>query len=191
MIERETVVEFIRRGTLDSELAALLWMLALGGVPVHVVSDDRLAATALAAAVRALARDPDAVTDGPGAAIEDVLRQPVPLRPATGAVLVLDAEGRVTAAHLHRPPLRDAAGHVRPQGPAVLATWDGSLGRWEHFAWGVTAELADASGRRPGDFELEQQHRREFLAGLVAAGTAAPAQLAAALAGYEVTRTAQ
>ena len=191
MNDRPTLVDLIRAGRLDAELGALLWLLADGGVPIHIASESDADRAATVAALRPLARDPAEVTDGPGAAIEDVLRQPVPLRPATGAVLVLDGTGRVSAAHLHRPPLRDAAGHVRPQGPAVLATWDGKLGRWEHFAWGVTPELAAASGRRPGDFELEQQHRREFLDGLVAAGTAAPAQVAAALAGFEVTRTAQ
>lgn len=189
MNEPITLIDLIRDGRMDAELAALAWMLVDGGMPVHVVSDDRPTAATSSGALRALARDPAAVTDGPGAAIEEVLRQPIPLRPATGAVLVLDAGGRVIAAHLHRPPLRDAAGHVRTQGPAVLATWETKLGRWEHFAWGVTPELAAASGRRAGDFELEQQQRREFLEGLAEAESSGPAQITAALAGFGVPRT--
>lgn len=182
------VVGLIRDRSLDAELAALLWLLAEGSVPIHVVSVDATARKAAAAAVRSLARDASVVTDGPGEALEDVLRQPVPLRPATGAVVILDSSHRVVAAHLHRPPLRDAAGHVRPQGPAVLATWDAAHGAWEHFAWGVLPELAQAVNRRAGDFEIEQARRREYLETLVEAGIEAPEQVAAGLAGFAVPR---
>src|SRR5688500_11377297 len=153
-----SIVGLVRAGTMDSELAALLWLLVDAGVPVHVAAPDASVAGSVAEAFRALARDPAAVSSGAGAALEDVLRQPVPHRPASGAVLIL-AEDRVVAAHLHRPPLRDAGGHIRPQGPAVLATWDDESGTWEHFAWGITPELADATGRRAGDFEVEQGRR--------------------------------
>jgi hypothetical protein len=182
------VVGLIRDGSLDAELAALLWLLAEGSVPVHVVSTDEPARQAAAAALRLLARNASVVTDGPGEAVEDVLRQPVPLRPATGAVLILDGRRRVVAAHFHRPPLRDGAGHVRPQGPAVLATWDPAHHAWEHFAWGVIPELAEAINRRAGDFEIEQARRREYLDSLVEAGIEAPEEVAAAVAGFTVTR---
>lgn len=178
-----TLVQGIRDGWLDAELAALLWLLVEGGVPVHVAARDAVEATALAAALEPLARAPDVVSVGAGSALEDVLRQPVPLRPATGAVLIV-RDGRVAAAHFQRPPLRDAGGHVRPQGPGVLATWDPGLGAWEHFAWGIVPELADAAGRRPGDFEIEQGRRREFLAALAVSDLDDDARLAAALAGY-------
>ncbi len=191
MTSPSTLVDLIRDRRLDAEFGALLWILADGGVAIHVAAEDGSARAAVASAIRALARNPAGVTDGPGTAIEDVLRQPVPLRPATGAVLILGDAGRVIAAHLQRPPLRDAGGHVRPQGPAVLATWDAELDAWEHFAWGVTPELAAASGRRAGDFEIEQVRRAEYLAGLVEAGTQPPDQVAAALAGFELPRTAQ
>jgi hypothetical protein len=178
------VVALIRERTLDAELAALLWLLAEGSVPIHVVSAEGTARRAAADALRPLARDPRVVTDGPGTAIDDVIRQPVPIRPATGAVVILDTTPRVVAAHLHRPPLRDAAGHVRPQAPAVLATWDAARGGWEHFAWGVLPDLADAVNRRAGDFEIEQARRREYLDTLAEAGIDAPERVAAALAGF-------
>ena len=183
-----TVIGLIRERRLDADLAALIWLLAEGSVPIHVVANDENDREAAAAALRSLARDARVVTDGPGEALEDVLRQPVPLRPATGVVVILDDAGRVVAAHLHRPPLRDAAGHVRPQGPAVLATRDAAHEDWEHFAWGVLPELAEAVGRRAGDFEIEQARRREYLDSLVEAEIDAPEQVAAALAGFAVPR---
>jgi hypothetical protein len=183
-----TVIGLIRERSLDAELAALLWLLAEGSLPIHVVASDENAREAAAEALRSLARDARVVTDGPGEALEDVLRQPVPLRPATGVVVILDGAGRVVAAHLHRPPLRDAAGHVRPQGPAVLATRDVDHDDWEHFAWGVLPELADAVNRRAGDFEIEHARRSEYLDTLAEAGIDAPEQIAAALAGFAVPR---
>jgi hypothetical protein len=179
-----TIVSAIRFGRLDAELAALLWTLADGGVPIHVAGDAPADASALATVLRSVARDPGDVSEGSGASLEDVLRQPVPIRPATGAVVVLDGDGRVGATHLHRPPLRDGAGHVRPQGPAVLAARDRERDRWEHFWWGVIAEMAEAVGRRPGDFELEIDRRRDYLAGLASAGLHGDVEVAAALAGY-------
>jgi hypothetical protein len=164
---RTTIVDQIRADRLDVELAALLWLFAAEGVPVHVVPAS---GASLAVAVRDLAADPGLVTDGPGVAIEEVLRQPVPLRPATGAIVVANGEGHVLAAHLLRPPLRDGAGHVRPQPPGVLAAWVASEGRLEHFAWGVMSELAAETGRRAGDLEAELAERATFLQALAATG---------------------
>ena len=70
---------------------------------------------------------------------------------------------RVVAAHYLRPVARDMHGHVQKLGPAVLATWDGRAGRFEHFGWGVTPELAMRTGRHAGDFEIELERRREAL----------------------------
>ena len=70
---------------------------------------------------------------------------------------------RVLAAHHLRPVARDMHGHVQKLGPAVLATWDDRAGRFEHFAWGVTPELAMRTGRHAGDFEIELERRREAL----------------------------
>ncbi len=178
-----SIVDLIRGGALDAELGALLWALGDGGVPLHVAAPDADLARSVAEALTLLPRDRAEVSWGGGAAVEDVLRQPVPLRPAVGVVLVLDREGRVVAAHFLRPPLRDAGGHVRSQAPAVLAAWDQTLGAWEHFAWGVLPELAAAANRRAGDLEIEIGRRREFLEALVATGVDGD-RVAAALAGY-------
>jgi hypothetical protein len=83
-----------------------------------------------------------------------------------GLVLVLGeragtARPRVVAAHYLRPVARDMHGHVQKLGPAVLATWDAREGRFEHFGWGVTPELAIRTGRHAGDFEIELDRRRE------------------------------
>jgi hypothetical protein len=87
-----------------------------------------------------------------------------------GLVLIVEADPdaperlpRVVAAHYLRPVARDMHGHVQKLGPAVLATWDGRAGRFEHFGWGVTPELAMRTGRHAGDFEIELERRREAL----------------------------
>jgi hypothetical protein len=81
-----------------------------------------------------------------------------------GLVLVLDATGRVTAAHYLRPVARDAHGHVQRLAPAVVAARDPRTGRLEHFAWGIAPELADRIGIRPVELEIEQARRAEILA---------------------------
>src|SRR5690349_9167139 len=161
-----TIVDLIRSGRVDAELAALLWLLASNRFSVHMVP----LGGAVAAAVRDVAADPVQVTDGPGASIEEVLRHPVPLRPATGAIVVADGAGRATAAHRLRPPLRDGAGHGRPQPPAVLAAGVDSEGRLEHFAWGVMPELAAETDRKAGDLEAELDERATFLRALAESG---------------------
>ena len=162
-----TIVDLMRAGRLDAELAALLWLLASRRVAIHVVPG---AGADLADATRELAAAPDLVTDGPGTSVEEVLRQPVPLRPPTGAIVVTGTDGRVSAAHLLRPPLRDGAGHVRPQAPAVLAARVEAEDRLEHFAWGVLPELAAETGQKAGDLEAELDERATFLRALADAG---------------------
>ena len=87
-----------------------------------------------------------------------------------GLVMIVEAQAddserlpRVVAAHYLRPVARDMHGHVQKLGPAVLATWDERGGRFEHFGWGVTPELAMRTGRHAGDFEIELERRREAL----------------------------
>ena len=94
-----------------------------------------------------------------------------------GVVLILrrlaDDRRRVVAAHYVRPTARDEHGHVQRLGPAVLATWDPASDRFEHFGWGVTPELALRVGRKAGDFEVEIDRRRDYLAGLARPGSSA------------------
>ena len=76
-----------------------------------------------------------------------------------------------------RPP-PGRRGPLRPAGrPATSTATSSGSGRrcsrpgtrrrdaFEHFGWGVTPELAMRVGRRAGDFELETDRRRDFLAG--------------------------
>jgi hypothetical protein len=93
---------------------------------------------------------------------------------------------RVTAAHYVRPLARDAHGHPQLLPPAVLATWDERLGRYEHFAWGIFAEVAPRLGRRTGDLERDLHHRRDDLAGLVSGRVTALADVQRLVAGYRV-----
>ena len=105
-----------------------------------------------------------------------------------GVVLILRAVAggrrRVVAAHYVRPVVRDLHGHVQNLGPAVLSTWDPGHDGFEHFAWGVTPELAGRVGRRPGDFELEVERRRDFIADLATAGVTGVADVRNAIDGY-------
>jgi hypothetical protein len=107
-----------------------------------------------------------------------------------GVVLVLGMTGagdrRITAAHYVRPVVRDAHGHVQRLGPAVLATSDASTGAFEHFAWGVLPELAERTGRKAGDFELEQKSRADYLQGLAVGGVTEVEAVRTALQGYRL-----
>ena len=96
---------------------------------------------------------------------------------------------RVVAAHWVRPVARDQNGHIQRLGPAVLATWDPTQDAFEHFAWGVIPELADRIGRQPGDFEIEHQRRRDYLAGLAAAGVTSVDEVRTAIDGYRAAAT--
>ena len=105
----------------------------------------------------------DELRDRPVAVTDDELSH-------LGTVLVIrrvDADRRrVVAAHLVRPVARDVHGHLQRLGPAVLATWDAERDAFEHFGWGITPELAMRTGRRPGDFEIETDRRRDLLTDL-------------------------
>lgn len=110
-----------------------------------------------------------------------------------GCVLVLGESGddrrgrlRVVAAHYVRPLARDAHGHSQRLDPAVLATWDDRLQRYEHFAWGVIPEIAARLGRRTGDLEADLHHRRDDLAGLAKAGVNSIEEVRRLVAGYRV-----
>lgn len=81
---------------------------------------------------------------------------------------------RVVAAHYLRPIERDGQGHVQRRPPAVLATWDPVADGFDHFAWGVTGELADRVDRSQASFEELQTSRAAAIAALAAGVTDAP-----------------
>lgn len=276
-----SIVELVADGTLDAELAALLWLLVEGRVPIVVAGPpasgrttvltallDFLSPTAdrrfLAGAAEEFAWLPDAdrlgwhtVASGEagpplapvdpatmvmlaselddlapdgiwggrartairalslgyglgttirGGSLEDVFeRLRAPELGLTddelshlGVVLVMrhlvseDAASdrrRVVAAHYVRPLSRDAGGHLQRLGPAVLATWDERHDAFEHFGWGILPELAGRVRRRPGDLEVDQARRTEYLAGLVAGGMTGLEDARRAIAGYQTAST--
>jgi hypothetical protein len=110
-----------------------------------------------------------------------------------GVVLILrrdrDGRRRVVAAHYIRPTARDEHGHTQRLGPAVLATWDPARDRFEHFGWGINPELALRVDRRAGDFEVEVDRRREYLATLAEAGTVEVGAVRTALDAYRAAAT--
>jgi hypothetical protein len=223
-IKVPSLVELIARGVLDAELAALVWLLGEGRVPIVVAAPPGragaggqllggvLASLDPAADLATLTGPLTAAGAGnvvrgrrPGGVVEagslaEVRRSlgsgPLPLSDDQltflGCVLVLEeaASGRgrlrVTAAHYVRPLARDAHGHSQRLDPAVLATWDERLERYEHFAWGVMPEIAARLGRRAGDLEADLHHRRDDLAGLAKAGVTALDEVQRLIAGYRI-----
>lgn len=230
-----SLVEVIARGVMDAELAALVWALVEGRIPLVVATPEgRLGAGAqlLAGLIGSILPDEDTTTlQQPltpvgansltrgrraggvleAASLEEVRSRlgggPLPLGADQltflGTVLVLGdaaAEGasgggsggggrgrlRVTAAHYVRPLARDAHGHSQRLDPAVLATWDPRLQRYEHFAWGVLPEIAARLGRKAGDLEADLHHRRDDLSGLAKAGVTAIDEVRKLIAGYRV-----
>ena len=207
-----------RDGSVDAELAALLWLLVEGGVPVTVSGPaSRAARERLATAV--LSTPPgthwvllDADRERPdvatlGARIRGGVRVGLTLEAADlrdaldrlaappdglpddavrrlGVVLVaaevpstavgpIVDRARVIAAHYLRPTERDAQGHVQRRPPAVLATWVPETDTFDHFAWGLTPELADLVDRTQASFE-ELQASRAAALGRVGARAAGP-----------------
>ena len=118
-------------------------------------------------AIRALTAGYSLIATAEGTALEDVLGR-LALPPVSaiddelarlGVVLLLDDGPRVRIAHYLRPAARDPGGHVQRPAPAALATWNGRTSRYDHFAWGLVAELAGRVGGRPIAFEREQARR--------------------------------
>jgi hypothetical protein len=202
-----TPSELLLDGVLDPELAALVWLLAEGGVPITVTGEvsadsrsmvagallalvpdrgwvvldldaepaatDRLAALlqggvglGLVVAAPELQGMMDATTGALGLP-EDAVRR-------LGIVVVLLENAdrlRCGAVHYLRPAERDGQGHVQRRPPAVLATWDEHSDSYEHYAWGITPELADRVDRAQADFEERQHGRARVLAGLTSRST--------------------
>lgn len=131
--------------------------------------------------VESLAEVFDQLMPPPVSLSEDEIRR-------LGVVLILRrlaaGERRVVAAHYLRPVERDAVGHLQRRLPVVLATWDQARDGLDHFAWGVTPELAARVGRGQAEFERELTLRAAFLRELVAAGRTSLPAFRAALATY-------
>ncbi|MDQ3406785.1 MAG: hypothetical protein M3472_01305 [Chloroflexota bacterium] len=195
----------VREGALDADLAALLWLLLDGGLPLVVTggTPERRAAmlTALEELPASAGRDADSERQvahiGPNGLWGSLLRARIAsLRPADrfrataeagslrelmqwlespeigladeeiralGLVVVLDADGRMSAAHLLRPVERDGAGHLQRRPPAVLVSRDPRDSTLEHFSWAVTSELADRVDRSQADFEARQADRARLI----------------------------
>ena len=223
-----SLVALLAQGVLDAELAALVWVLVEGRIPLVVAAPaGRLAAGGqlLAGIVTSIHPEENAESltgalsaAGAGSLVRGrkaggvleasslaevrsrLLAGPLPLTEDQltflGTVLVLEeATGggaggrrgrlRVTVAHYVRPLARDAHGHSQRLDPAVLATWDERLGRYEHFAWGVLPEIAARLGRRTGDLEADLHHRRDDLAGLAKAKVTKLDEVRRLVAGYQ------
>jgi hypothetical protein len=223
--EVPSLVALIARGVLDSELAALVWLLVEGRIPLVVAAPEGriepgaellagilgsvhadvaveplrspLTAVGASSLIRGRREGGVVVAASLGEVRERLGAGPLPLTPDQltflGCVLVLGETGagprgrlRVTAAHYVRPLARDAHGHAQRLDPAVLATWDSRLERYEHFAWGVLPEIAARLGRRAGDLEADLHHRRDDLAGLAKAGVTKLDEVQRLIAGYRV-----
>jgi hypothetical protein len=177
----ESVVGWIIDGAMDAPLAAVVWLLAEGGVPVVVASPDALAAAGLAGALEAFGRllaafpsslegasledVQDRLAEPPYGLVEDAVR-------SVGVVMVLrvsaDGRRRVAAAHYVRPLEQDAHGHVQRRPPALLAAWDADADRFDDYAWGISSELAGRVGREPAAFERARAERAVLLDELAA-----------------------
>jgi hypothetical protein len=201
-----TLVGWLAAGALDAELAALLWQLAEGGLPVTVAGPPGSGRQGLADALLGLRRSGvplppsrlPAVVEAdslagvnarlaapPFLAGEDELR-------TLGVVLILahgaDGRPRVAAAHYVRPVEQDGQGHVQRRPPAVLSTWVAAGGAFDDFAWGILPELAARAGIDPPEFATERDRRASYLQDLVTAGVADPDDVRRAMAGYAATR---
>jgi hypothetical protein len=220
-----SLVALISQGVVDAELAALVWMLVEGHIPLVIAAPvGRVGAGAqllagVIASVQGQSPEEQLLTPLTPAGASSLIRGrrtggvieatslgevrerlgsgALPLTPEQltflGCVLVLgEASGAgrgrlcVRAAHYVRPLARDAHGHAQLLDPAVLATWDDRLGRYEHFAWGVLPEIAARLGRRGGDLEGDLHHRRDDLAGLAKAGVTKLDEVQRLIAGYRV-----
>ena len=231
-----SLVDLVADGTLDGELAALLWLLVEGGIPLTVTGWASLAVrTEVARAVLAAPPDVpgvliDADAERPGLAAlgariqsgvrvgltiaaaglraamdrlaaapdglpEDAVRRlgvvlVVGQVPSTAVGPVVERR-RILAAHYLRPTERDPQGHIQRRPPAILATWVSETDEFDHFAWGLTPELADLVDRTQASFEELQVERAAALRILATSRPDdAPSALAAVIAAEPPRRPA-
>jgi hypothetical protein len=193
----ESIVGWIVDGAIDPPLAAVVWLLAEGGVPLVVADRDAAAGRALADALDAFGRPPVLLSAFPRsleAASLEVVQERLAGPPYTltedairsvGVVIVLavlpDGRRRVRAAHYVRPLEQDAEGHVQRRPPALLAAWDAGRDRLDDYAWGITTELAGRVGREPVAFERALSERSRLLEGLARRGIVSSDEVVAAI----------
>jgi len=185
-----TATELISEGFLDAELAALLWLLVDGGVPLVVTTNGEVPlAEELRGATAALVGSGRKTADGAipggvvrGSSLEDLLRLsgaaesnevPDDAR-ELGIVAVLgqpDDGGpiRLVRAHYVRPIERDVAGHLQRRPPALLSALDEATSRLDHFFWAITDELATRVATEAHEFEIAHRRRARLLTDLVTA----------------------
>ena len=201
-----SVTRLIAADALDAELAALLWLLVEGGIPLLVcggAAEPELSATLDAlldlrppADRDTTAHSPSPESRRPGTTLRAeslseafaiLTAEPFGLSDdqlrSLGVVIVM-RDGRAAAVHYLRPVERDAHGHLQHRPPAVLATSDPDRSTFEHFAWGITPELAARVNVGQADFERAQAARARFLARLVDGGIFDPEAVRDALDGY-------
>ena len=193
----ESVAGWIADGAIDPPLAAVLWLLAEGGVPLLVADNDAGAGRALASALDVFGRPPILLSTFPrsveAASLEEVQARlaepPYALTEdairSVGVVLVLtelpDGRRRVRAAHYVRPLEQDPEGHLQRRPPALLAAWDAERDRLDDYAWGITTELAGRVGREPVAFERARSERSRLLDDLARRGIVSSADVASAI----------
>lgn len=98
--------------------------------------------------------------------------------------LVAPGRRRIVVAHYLRPLERDRGGHLQRRPPVVLAAWEATTDTFEHFAWGVTPELALRVGRTQAELEREQVSRAEVLRDLRERGVDEVEAVRRAIAAY-------
>lgn len=193
----ESVVGWIADGVIDPPLAAVVWLLAEGGVPIVVADSDAVAGRAMADALDAFGRPPVLLSAFPrrveAASLEEVQARlaepPYALTEdairSVGVVLVLaelpDGRRRVRAAHYVRPLEQDPEGHLQRRSPALLAAWDAERDRLDDYAWGITTELAGRVGREPVAFERARAERSRLLDDLARQGIVSSTAVASAI----------
>jgi len=169
---RERVGERPVRGDALSSSDGVLIARELGAVDGVGGERARIVIRALALGYGLLATmDGDGLDDAFAALAGGAVRTDDDERSRLGVVLVLGgAEGRarIIAAHYVRPTALDPHGHVQRMPPAVLATWNPARDAWDHFAWGVLAELGDRTGRAPLELEQEQARRASAILAVAA-----------------------
>ena len=189
-----SVTQLILAGTLDAELAGLLWLLVEHGVPLVAAARVTAHGEDLRSAMGRLAAERGATDDGALAggtvraeSLEDVLRLTGSASADfavgdeardLGVVCVLHGAGPadepptgfvVSSAHYVRPVERDAAGHLQRRPPGILSAWDERGQRFDHFFWAITDELATRAGLDGADFDTAHRRRAALLRDLVEA----------------------